>query len=290
MNKIFLSLIFLASVVYAATTLAVVNNKKITDEVAPKNFKTLSHQKQQKIVNRLVEQRLASDYALHSGIENTKKYKKVLKHILGYSKKQKSNSLKDSVTKNKTGFTQEQLYSKKGLLAFDFLLEKKAKEMKPSRKQLMDFYQKTKYKYDTPHLLELYTIVVDSKKTAYMIVSKLEKSKDIVTDFSKMAQKYSLAPSKDHGGYFGKLAVNDLNDVLRPHLENLKQREYTKAPIKTQFGYQLYLVLNNIPKYNSKFNEVSLDVKDAYVKQAIKKWAYNKIMQLKRSAKIKTFI
>jgi len=290
MNKIFFSLIFLTSMIYAATTLAVVNDTKITDEVAPKNFQTLSHKKQQKIVNRLIEQRLASDYALHSGIENTKKYKKILKHILEYSKKQKNNSLKDSVKKNETGFTQEQLYSKKGLLAFDFLLQKRAKEMKPSRKELMAFYQKTKYKYDTPHLLELYTIVVDSKKTADMIVSKLEKAKDVVKEFSKLAQKYSLAPSKVHGGYFGKLAVNDLNDVLRPHLKNLKQREYTKMPIKTEFGYQLYLVLNNIQKYNSKFDEVSLDVKDAYVKQAIKKWAHDKIMQLKRTAKIKTFI
>ncbi|WP_331775785.1 peptidylprolyl isomerase [Sulfurospirillum sp. 1612] len=290
MKKIFLSLIFLASMGYAATTLAIVNNEKITDEVAPKNFKSLSHQEQQKIVNRLIEQRLACDYALNSGIEKTKEYKKVLEHILGYSKKQKSGNLKDSVTTNETGFTKEQLYSKKGLLAFDFLLEKKAKEMKPSRKELMAFYQKNKYKYDTPHLLELYTIVVDSKKRANMIASQLEKSKHIVTDFSKLAQQYSLAPSKVHGGYFGKIAVDNLNEVLRPHLEHLKQREYTKKPIKTQFGYQLYLVLNNIPKYDSKFDEVSLDVKDAYVKQAVKKWAYDKIMQLKGTAKIKTFI
>ena len=77
MKKIFLSLVFLASMVYAYTTLAIVNNEKITDEVAPKNFKSLSQSEQKKIVNRLIEQRLASDYALHSGIEKTKEDKKV---------------------------------------------------------------------------------------------------------------------------------------------------------------------------------------------------------------------
>jgi len=280
MKKIFLSSIFLASMVYATTTLAIVNNEKITDEVAPKNFKTLNHREQQRIVNRLIEQRLASDYAFHSGIEKTKEYKKILKHILHYSKKQKKV----------IGFTKEQLYFEKGLLGFDLLLEKKSKEMKPSRKELMAFYKKNKYKYDTPHLLELSTIVVKSKKTADMIVSKLEKAKDVVKEFSKLAQKYSLAPSKVHGGYFGKIAVNSLNDVLKSRLKNLKQREYTKTPIKTEFGYELYLVINNIPAYNSKFDEVYPDVKNDYIKQAVKKWAHDKIMQLKRTAKIKIFI
>lgn len=286
MKKIFISLVFLGSLIYASETLAIVNKEKITDAVAPKNFKSLKTQEKKIIVDHLIEKKLACEYVLSTDIVNTKEFKKVFEHIMGYSANIKSKSLKDSIA----GYTKEQLYSKKGLLAFDLLLDQKAKNMKPSAAVLKKYYKENRYKYDTPHILELYTIVVDSKKTADKIIKKLSVSKNILTDFSHLATQYSQAPSKMDGGYFGKIAVLELNDVLKPELENLKQNEYTKQPIKTEFGYQLYYVVNNIPRYESKFDEVKLDVKDDYVKKATKKWAYDKIIKLKEKAKIKKFI
>jgi len=274
----------------SSDVLAVVNGENITSAVAPKDFKKLDKNMQQKIVARLVEKRLAINYALADEIVQTEKYKKSLEHILQMSSdtKEQGNSLADLFKKDASikGYTVEQLNSKKGLLAFDFILNREAETMNPSQEKLKEFYEARKYKYDTPALIELLTIVVDDKKIADDIMKKLSETEDRLEMFSKLAAKHSLAPSaKDHG-YFGKIPVNELNDTLKDSLKDLKRNEYLKTPIKTEFGYQIFYVLNDIPEFKSTYESVKSQIEEEYLKQEVKKWAINKIKELKKNAKI----
>jgi len=269
----------------AAEVLAIVNGYKITTDVAPKNFNDFDRLKKHKIVDRLIEKYLAANYALNTDIVNDPKYQKVLNHVLHLSSKPKKNEMLVSTLKKPSGYTDEQLFSKKGLLAFDFLLEEKVNSMKPDEKALQEYYKRNKFKYDTPAMVELATIVIDSKEEAKKITEELESSKGNYKLFSSLAKKYSKAPDAMSGGYMGKIPVSDLNEEIGKYILPLKRGEYTK-PIKTVFGYQIYYVINQIPAVNTTFDMVKERVEDEFIRKEAKKWAFDTIHQLKKSAKI----
>jgi foldase protein PrsA len=276
---------------FSAEVLATINGQSITTDVAPKNFKTLDSDTQKKIVDRLVEKRLASDYALSTKIVKTDEYKKALEHVLQMSseKKEKSENLANLFKKDSSidGYTTEQLNSKKGLLAFDFILNEKAETLKLSDEKLKEYYASRKYKYDTPAMIELLTIVVDDKKLADEIIKKLQKSEDRLEVFSKLAAKHSLAPSAKNHGYFGKIPLNELNDTLKPALKGLNRNDFVKSPIKTDFGYQIFYVLNDIPEYKSTYEGVKSTIEEELLRAEVKNWAMQKIAKLKKEATIK---
>ena len=281
--------ICLTSSLVASEVLAVVNGKNVTTEVAPKKFKTLDKDLKKRIVKRLIDKRLACDYALSTPIAKSKKFQEVLKHVLITDDSSNNTTLLSDILKNKKkikGYTKEQLYSKTGLLAFDFLVNKAAADMNISIQEQKKYYNQNRYKYDTPAMKELLTIVVDDKKTASMIVQKLSKAKDILQEFSILAKKYSLAPSAKQNGYFGKIAVYEINETLKPFIKDLKRTEFTKKPIKTEFGYQIFYVLNDIPAFNSKFNLVKTQVKNEMMQKAVKDWAMTTIQNLRKKATI----
>ncbi|ADG93520.1 PpiC-type peptidyl-prolyl cis-trans isomerase [Arcobacter nitrofigilis DSM 7299] len=284
----------LFSSTYASDILAVVNGGNVTSEVAPNNFKTLDNQIQKNILNKLIEKRLVSDYALKTDIVKSEEYKKVLKHILKMSdendNKEGNENLADIVKqKSIKGYTQEQLNSKKGLLAFDFLLTQKAEQLLPSDKELEKYYNDRRYKYDTPAQIELLSIVVEKLSLAKEIIKKLQNAKDILQEFSILAKKYSLAPTAKNSGYFGKIPLSVLNSELSPILKDKKRGFFTNKPIKTEFGYEIFYILNDIPEYNSTFEGVKDKVKEEYVKKTVKTWAINKIKELKEKAVIKIY-
>ena len=279
-----------SSLALGSDILAVVNGENITSDVAPKDFKKLDKDMQTKILNRLVEKRLAIQYALADEIVETETYKTSLEHILQMSatKKNKDASLANIFNKDAKikGYTSEQLNSKKGLLAFDFILNRKSETTILSDKQLKEFYEARKYKYDTPAQLELLTIVVADKKLADSLIKQIDKSENKLETFRTLAEKNSLAPSAKDSGYFGKLVIKELNDTLKPGLKDLKRGQYTKSPIKSDFGYHVFYVLNDIPEFNSTLESVKSQVEDELMKQEIKNWAMNKIKELKENAKI----
>jgi parvulin-like peptidyl-prolyl isomerase len=284
----------LFSSTYASDILAVVNGGNVTSEVAPNNFKTLDNQTQKNILNKLIEKRLVSDYALKTDIVKSEEYKKVLKHILKMSDEndnKKGNENLADIVKQKSikGYTQEQLNSKKGLLAFDFLLTQKAEQLLPSDKELEKYYNDRRYKYDTPAQIELLSIVVEKLSLAKEIIKKLQNAKDILQEFSILAKKYSLAPTAKNSGYFGKIPLSVLNSELSPILKDKKRGFFTSKPIKTEFGYEIFYILNDIPEYNSTFEGVKDKVKEEYVKKTVKTWAINKIKELKEKAVIKIY-
>ena len=263
-----------------------VNGHEITTDVAPKNFKDLSSEEQRYIINRLIEKYLAANYALHTDIVKDPEYKKVLEHILNIpSTPQKSQTLAEAVKKKSAGYTDEQLLSKKGLLAFDFLLDRKAESMQPNEKALREFYELNRYKYDTPEMVEVAAIVVESKEEADSIVKEIKDAKGDYHLFSTLAKKYSKAPDAKDGGYLGKIPVSDLNEEIASHILALKRGEHTE-PIKTVFGYQIYYLINHIPAVTTTYDMVKNRVKEEYIRHAVREWAYDTIQSLKASADI----
>ena len=287
MKKLFfaIAVLLLSQSIQASEIITVVNGYKITTDVAPRNFNTLKTSQKHKIVDKLIEKYLAANYALHSDVVNTPEYKKVLKHILNHSASNtKAKTLVASVKKY-TGYTKEQLFSKKGLLAFDFILENRMKSMKPDEKVLHQFYRENKFKYDTPAMVELATIVVEKKSEAEKIEKELKKAKGNYALFSSLAKKYSKSPEALDGGYLGTIVASNINREISKYIAPLQRGEHTQA-IKTLFGYEIYYLINAVPAVDTTYDMVKDRVKDDYVHKEVKKWAFSEINKLKKSAKI----
>ena len=92
--KIIVSLLYISTISMASEVLAMVNGHTITTEVKPKEFKTIDKALQEKILQRLTEKRVVSDYALSTPITESEEFRKILKQVL-----QINNDFKDKKSK-----------------------------------------------------------------------------------------------------------------------------------------------------------------------------------------------
>lgn len=94
-------------------------------------------------------------------------------------------------------------------------------------------------------------ILVSDKKTAENVISQLKDGKK----FSDLAKKYSKDTANKNNG--GKLAAFDNTDssvdsAFKKAAYKLSNGEYTKDPVKTQYGYQIIQMVNHPKKGNYK--------------------------------------
>ncbi|WP_220729470.1 peptidylprolyl isomerase [Apilactobacillus zhangqiuensis] len=102
-------------------------------------------------------------------------------------------------------------------------------------------------------------ILVSDKKTAEKVISELKDGKN----FSDLAKKYSKDTSNKNNS--GRLTPFDNTDssidsAFRKAAYKLSNGEYTKTPVKTQYGYQIIQMVNH-PKKGSYSDHIN-DLKD----------------------------
>lgn len=127
---------------------------------------------------------------------------------------------------------QKQLKAAKEELARKVYLEKKVDKM-VSDDQLKKVYADYKKSFKAEKEVKAKHILVDSEAKAKEVIGKLNKG----GNFDKLAKEYSKEPADL--GYFPK-------EAMVPEFANaafaLKKGQYTKAPVKTQFGYHVIKV------------------------------------------------
>lgn len=102
-------------------------------------------------------------------------------------------------------------------------------------------------------------ILVSNKSTAEKVISQLKDGKKL----SDLAKKYSSDTSNKNNG--GKMPAFDNTDsnvdsAFKKAAYKLSNGQYTKEPVKTQFGYQIIQMVNH-PKKGS-YNEHVNDLKE----------------------------
>ena len=102
-------------------------------------------------------------------------------------------------------------------------------------------------------------ILVSDKKTAEKVISELKDGKK----FSDLAKKYSKDTSnKNKSGRVTPFDNTDssIDSAFRKAAYKLSNGEYTKTPVKTQYGYQIIQMVNH-PKKGSYSDHIN-DLKD----------------------------
>lgn len=95
-----------------------------------------------------------------------------------------------------------------------------------------------------------------AKQQAEKIIKKLENGED----FAELAKKYSddKATAKD-GGNLGYFNTDDMDENFMDAVKKLKNNEYTKEPVKTQYGYHIILKVDQ--KEKAKLKDVKDEIK-----------------------------
>jgi len=246
--------------VYGTVNGEPITKDEITQVVGPmaSDIDSMDKDTKSKIINMLVERKLLVQNALKSGIENTPAYK------------QKLDLLKKD-------------------LALTLWMEQEAKKIEKSttEAELKEFYKNNKDNFKMPPQFKARHILVKTKKEAEDIIKQLESTKDLNSEFIKLAQEKSIGPSGKDGGDLGWFPLNRMVPEFSEAVKKLKKGEFTKEPVKTQFGYHVIYLEDKKGESVKSFDEVKEQIKALVNRKKFNDLIENTVKNLKKSAKIK---
>jgi foldase protein PrsA len=123
----------------------------------------------------------------------------------------------------------------------------------------------------------------------------LEKAKKVIKElnsgkkFKTLAKKYSDDKANaSNGGDLGYFALEDMVEEFSNALKELKKNEYTKEPVKTEYGY--HIILRTGEKDKPKLKDVKDTIKTKLRTQKLdedKSLYYKTLMSIREESKIK---
>lgn len=267
MNKILagtLSLVAAASL--NAAVLATVDGKNITDTDLNAivqsmggglNYNTLPEDAKKKILDQTIERELLVKQAVKSGIEKSSDYKKAL----------------DQLKQN---------------LALDMWMKKQFDEVKVRDADAKKFYDENGDKFMQKARVKARHILLKDEKAANEVISQLSglNGEALEKKFVQLAQEKSTGPSAKTGGELGWFTQEQMVPSFSKAAFELKKGEYTKTPVKSQFGYHVILSEGNEPANKAKFDEVKAQVKEGLKMQQFRENIAQQAKKLRTNAKI----
>ena len=124
-----------------------------------------------------------------------------------------------------------------------------------------------------------------AKKKAEKIISELKDGKE----FSKLAKKYSKdSATASKGGDLGYFDLDDMVEEFSNAVKDLKVDDYTKEPVKTNYGY--HIILKTGEKDKPKLSKVKKDIKDKLTTEKLDSSStiyYETLMDIREENKVK---
>lgn len=124
-----------------------------------------------------------------------------------------------------------------------------------------------------------------AKKDAEDIIAKLNNGEK----FSDLAKKYSDDGSASNGGDLGWFNKGDMVEAFENAAYALKVDEYTKTPVKSEYGY--HVILKTDEKEKPSLKDAKDDIIDAIVKEKQNEennvYVYKALIELRKKYKLK---
>ena len=241
-----------------------VNGEKITKEEVNQilgmqgiPFDSLNKDMQKKIIDMLVDRKLLAQKAIKSGVENTQEFKDKLKIA-------------------------------KEDIALNIWMDEETKKIEKSitDDEVKAYYEKNKDKFKSPAQLKARHILVKTEDEAKAIIKQLESAKDAKAEFIKLAKEKSVGPSGATGGDLGWFTPDRMVPEFSNAASNLKNGEFTKTPVKTQFGYHIIYLEDKKPASIESFDKVKDEIKATLTKDKVNKLMDTTVSDLRKNAKI----
>jgi peptidyl-prolyl cis-trans isomerase C len=124
-------------------------------------------------------------------------------------------------------------------------------------------------------------ILVKTEAEANSIIDQLNKG----ADFAALAKKYSTDPGAATGGDLGYFTRDDMVPAFAAAAFALQPGQYTKTPIKTEFGWHVILVVDRRQKKPPSFDEAREQISRMLARQIIEA----KLKELRGEAKVEAY-
>lgn len=154
---------------------------------------------------------------------------------------------------------QRQLVTAKEDLARKLFLEKSVED-KVSEEAVKKLYDDYTSKFESQKEIKAKHILVESEDKANEVINKLNRGEDFV----KLAQEYSK-DQVDLGYFTRDMMVPEFSEVAF----NMNKGEYSKKPVKTEFGYHVILVEDIRASKPLDLQEIEPQLKNMVTQQVI---------------------
>ncbi len=139
-------------------------------------------------------------------------------------------------------------------------------------------FVKEKAGHEEVHALH---ILVKTDAEAKSVIAELDKG----ADFTTLAKKYSIDPGAGSGGDLGYFGHDDMVKEFADAAFALPAGQYTKTPVKTEFGWHVIKVEDHRVSTPPSFDEARQEVSQLVAHDVVDA----KLKELRGSAKIETF-
>jgi peptidyl-prolyl cis-trans isomerase C len=139
-------------------------------------------------------------------------------------------------------------------------------------------FVKEKAGHEEVHALH---ILVKTDAEAKSVIAELDKG----ADFATLAKKYSIDPGAGSGGDLGYFGHDDMVKEFADAAFALPASQYTKTPVKTEFGWHVIKVEDHRVSTPPSFDEARQEVSQLVAHDVVDA----KLKELRGSAKIETF-
>lgn len=241
---------------------ATVNGEKITKEDVsmviqdPRvKFDSLPQNAQKQVLEQIINKKLLAKYAFEKGIEKDSTYINAL------------NRVKED-------------------LAFQVWQKNEVASIKVSEKEQKEFFDKNKDEFKVPTTLEARHILVKTEAEAKDLIKQLDKAKNKEESFIELAKTKSTGPSGPQGGDLGKFQAKQMVPEFSKAALELKANEYSKKPVKTQFGWHVIYLKNKTEGKSLSFNEVKGNISKILISNQYNKKVKEIADDLRKKAKI----
>ena len=265
--------LLLTSTLSFATTLAVVDGQKISDQdvtnalmqATQGRLAQLPADKQEQLKKQFLDELIIKELiykdAKKEGLTKSKEYKEQLDKIL--------NSIKKD-------------------LAIRVWQKKQLDNIKISNKELKDYYNKNKQEFMQKESVHARHILVKSEDEAKKIIDQLKglKGKALKDKFISLAKEKSTGPSGPNGGDLGYFAKGQMVPPFEKAAFGMEVGSVTKKPVKTQFGYHIIYVEDKKSASTKPFSEVKPYIEQRLKMEKFRQVMQNKVQELKSKAKI----
>lgn len=149
-------------------------------------------------------------------------------------------------------------------------------EEKANDAAIQKLYDDYVSKFESQKEVKAKHILVDTEEKALEVINKLGRG----ADFVKLAQEYSK-DQVDLGYFTRDMMVTEFSDAAF----NMNKGEYTKNPVKTEFGYHVILVEDVRDSKPLELKEIEPQLKNMVTQQVVAEVFEN----LRNNAKIERY-
>lgn len=169
-----------------------------------------------------------------------------------------------------------QLKQAKESLLINYAIEKAVSSVRVKDEEIVAFYEENKDKMGGGDTVNASHILVETEEEALRILDEIKGG----LAFEEAAKKYSSCPSKEQGGNLGDFGRGQMVPEFEQAAFAMEVGEIS-APVKTQFGYHLILLIGKKAGEVTPLSEVRERIEAELLRRAQQTAYQSKVNQLK---------